>query len=138
MNRNSIYEIKFVLEGLYLMNNKPKTILMADDDEIVLNVGKKMLERMGFKVLTAKDGPEAIKVYKNNKDDIDLVISDTVMPGDGEHLLKEIRKINPDEKILITSGDVSKKPGILKLKVEGFIQKPYSLDDLSEIISKVL
>jgi len=120
------------------MNNKPKTILMADDDEIVLNVGKLMLERMGFNVLTAKDGPEAIKVYKNNKDDIDLVISDTVMPGDGEHLLKEIRKINPDEKILITSGDVSKKPGILKLKVEGFIQKPYSLDDLSEIISKVL
>ena len=120
------------------MNNKPKTILMADDDEIVLNVGKKMLERMDFNVLTAKDGPEAIKVYKNNKDKIDLVISDTVMPGDGEHLLKEIRKINPYAKIIMTSGDVSKKFGIAKLKVEGFIQKPYSFNDLSEIISKVL
>lgn len=62
------------------MNKKPKTILMADDDEIVLKVGKQMLERMGFNVLTAKDGPEAIKVYKSNKDIIDLVISDTIMP----------------------------------------------------------
>ena len=48
------------------MNKKPKTILMADDDEMVLDIGKKMLERMGFNVLTAKDAAEAIKVYENN------------------------------------------------------------------------
>lgn len=120
------------------MNEKPKTILMADDDEIVLDIGKQMLERMGFNVLTAKDASEAIKVYKTNKDKIDLVISDTIMPADGKKLLKEIRKINPDAKILMTSGDISKKADILKLKVEGFIQKPYSFNDLSEIISRVL
>ena len=51
---------------------------------------------------------------------------------------KEIRKVDPDAKIIMTSGDVSKKFGIAKLKVEGFIQKPYSFNDLSEIISKVL
>ena len=131
-------EIKFVLEDLHLMTKKPKTILMADDDELVLNIGEKMLEKMGFNVLTAKDAQEAIKVYKNNRDIIDLVISDTIMPGDGEHSLKQIRKINPDVKILITSGDVSKKPDILKLNHDGFIQKPYSFKDLSETISKVL
>ena len=108
------------------MNKKPKTILMADDDEMVLDIGKKMLERMGYNVLTAKNAAEAIKVYKNNTVTIDLVISDTMMPGDGEHSVKEIRKINPDAKILITSGDVSKKPGILKLNHNGFIQKPFS------------
>ena len=111
---------------------------MADDDEIVLMVGKKMLERMGFNVLTAKDGAEAIKIYKKNKDDIVLVISDAVMPGNGEQLIKKIRKIKPDEKIIVASGDVSKKPGILKLKVDGFIQKPFFFKDLSEKISKVL
>ena len=120
------------------MAKMPKTILMADDEEMVLDIGRKMLERMGFNVLTAKDAQEAIKVYKNNRDIIDLVISDTIMPSDGEQFVKEIRKINPDAKILITSGDVSKKPGILKLKIVGFIQKPYSFKDLSEIISKVL
>ena len=120
------------------MNNKPKTILMVDDDEMVLDIGKRMLERMGHNVLTAKDVGEAIKVYKNSKEMIDLVISDTMMPGDGEHSFKEIRKINPDAKILITSGDVGKKPDILKLNHDGFIQKPYSFKDLSEIISKVL
>jgi CheY-like chemotaxis protein len=120
------------------MNKEPKTVLMADDDEMVLNIGKKMLERMGFNVLTAKDGPEAINVYKNNRDIIDFIISDTMMPGDGEESLKEIKKINPDVKIIITSGDVSKKPGILKLNIDGFIQKPYSFKDLSEMISEVL
>ena len=120
------------------MNKEPKTILMADDDEMVLDIGKKMLERMGFNVLTAKDAAEAINVYKNNKDIIDLVISDTMMPGNGEHSLIEIRKINPDAKILIASGDVSKKPDILKLNHDGFIQKPYSFKYLSEILSKIL
>ncbi len=120
------------------MNDKPGTILIADDDEIVLMVGKKMLERMGFNVLTAKDGAEAINVYKKNKNDIDLVITDAVMPGNGEQLIKKIRKINPDEKIIVASGDVGKKPGIMKLKVEGFIQKPYFFKDLSEKILKVL
>lgn len=120
------------------MNEKPKTILMADDDETVLDIGRQMLERMGFNVLTAKDALEAINVYKTNKDDIDLVISDIIMPGDGRQLLKEIRKINPDEKIIMTSGDISKKADILRFKVEGFIKKPYSFNNLSEIISKVL
>ena len=120
------------------MNQKPKTILMADDDEMVLNLGRQMLERMGFNVLTAKDGPEAIRLYQNNSDIIDLVISDTMMPGDGEHLLKQIRKINPDVRFLRTSGDIGKRPGIDNLKIDGFIQKPYTFDDLSEIISKVL
>ena len=120
------------------MDKKPTTILIADDDEIALDVGKKMVERMGFNVLAAQDGPEAIRVYKNNKDIIGLVISDAIMPGNGEHLLKEIRKIDPDAKILITSGDLSKKPGILEKKIDGFIEKPYFFKELSEIISKVL
>ena len=63
--------------------NRQPVIMFADDDKICLDVSVQMLQRLGYTVLKAKDGKEAVEVYKNNQDKIDLVILDMVMPYNG-------------------------------------------------------
>ena len=65
------------------MLNGAETVLLVDDEEIVVGVGKQMLEKLGFSVLIARSGQEAVDVYKNSPDDVDLVLLDMIMPGMG-------------------------------------------------------
>ena len=82
-----------------------KTVLFVDDEEIVLGVGKQMLEKLGFSVLTAKNGIEALDVYKNNQNDIDIIILDMIMPDMGAaDTYVELQSINPAIKVLLSSG----------------------------------
>ncbi|MBW2428504.1 MAG: PAS domain S-box protein, partial [Deltaproteobacteria bacterium] len=117
------------------------TILLVDDEEIVLEAGVKMLELLGYRVLKAGSGKEAVEVYKDNKEAIDLVILDMIMPevGGGETFDK-IKKINPMVKVLLSSGYSldGKAAEILKRGCKGFMQKPFNLQKLSGKVKELL
>jgi DNA-binding NtrC family response regulator len=118
-----------------------KTVLFVDDEEIVLGVGKQMLEKLGFSVLTAKNGVEALDVYKNNQNDIDIIILDMIMPDMGAaDTYVELQSINPVIKVLLSSGYGTdhQTRELLSLGCSGFIQKPFSMQSLSEKIEEIL
>ncbi|TAL17106.1 PAS domain S-box protein [bacterium] len=115
------------------------TVLVADDEEAVQVVIVQLLEFAGFEVITASDGLDAVNVYRKNPGRFDLVILDMTMPVmDGIEALEEILSVNRDAKIILASGYAIKD---LESRVEGrarFIQKPYRLKTLLEIMEEVL
>jgi PAS domain S-box-containing protein len=118
-----------------------ETILLVDDEEMVLDVGVKMLETMGYVVLEAKSGQEAIDVYKQNQEQIDLVILDMIMPGmGGGEAFDKMKEINPKVNVLLFSGYSieGRAQDIMDRGCKGFIQKPFSLEDLSQKIREIL
>ncbi len=113
------------------------TVLLVDDEETVRDVGKEMLQELGFTTITANDGREAIEVFKANPD-IAFVILDLTMPRmDGEQCFRELHKIKPDVKVIISSGfneqEVTQK--FVGKGLAGFIQKPYKLFTLKEVVT---
>jgi len=120
--------------------NRQPVILFADDDKICLDVSVQMLQRLGYTVLEARDGKEAIEVYENNQDKVDLVILDMKMPHNGGHTFEQLKKINADLKIILTSG-YTEDYGIRELVKQGcndFLQKPFDLKILSKKIKNAL
>jgi CheY-like chemotaxis protein len=118
-----------------------ETILLVDDEDIVLDVGKEMLDALGYSVLFAKSGKDAIELYKANKDKIHLVLLDMIMPGiGGGEAYDKMKEINPDIKVLLSSGYSidGQATEILKRGCDGFIQKPFNLKQLSQRIRKIL
>ena len=104
-----------------------ETILFVDDEEMIVSVGKDMLESMGYKVITANSGKEALQIYENNKANIDLVIFDLIMPDmGGEVTFKKLQEINPAVKTVVSSGysigDQATK--FVQQGCRGFIQQP--------------
>jgi len=118
-----------------------KTVLLVDDEEIVIGVGRQMLEKLGFSVLTAKNGKEALDVYKNNQYGIDFVVLDMIMPDMGAaDTYVELQSINPAIKVLLSSGyGVDQQTNeLLNRGCKGFIQKPFNMKSLSEKIEETL
>jgi signal transduction histidine kinase/ActR/RegA family two-component response regulator len=118
-----------------------ETILIIDDEPDILEIGKEMLEVLGYKVHSAQNGKKAIELYTQNKDMIHLVILDMVMPEmNGEQVYDALLEINPDIKVLISSGYSQSGPAekILKKGCNGFIQKPFKIQLISQAIRKVL
>jgi len=117
------------------------TILLADDEEMVRRVGVDMLESMGFRVLAAADGQEAVEKFREHKEEIAGVLLDLTMPRmDGEEAFREIRRIRPDIRVILTSG-YNEQQTIRRFVGEGlagFIQKPFKLNDLSTMLRQVL
>ena len=123
------------------MANETETVLLVDDEEIVIGVGKQMLEKLGFSVLTAASGKEAIDIYKVNKDRIGFVVLDMIMPGLGAGDTYEgLREIDSAIKVLLSSGyGVDEQTSeILKRGCKGFIQKPFNMQVLSEKIEEIM
>lgn len=117
------------------------TILLVDDQDMVLDVGEKMLESIGYKVLTAQSGSEALDVYIKQKDDIDLIILDMIMPEmSGGETYARMRDIDAEVNVLLSSGYSmnSQVKEILGRGCNGFIQKPFSLKDLSIKVRELL
>jgi signal transduction histidine kinase/ActR/RegA family two-component response regulator len=118
-----------------------ESILLVDDEDIIIDVGEEMLKTLGYKVLIARGGKEAIKLYRKNKDKIDMVLLDMVMPemGGGE-TYDRLKKIDPDIKVLLLSGYSidGQATEILKRGCDGFIQKPFDVQGLSQRIRKIL
>ncbi|MBD3370750.1 response regulator, partial [Candidatus Fermentibacteria bacterium] len=118
-----------------------KTILLVDDEESVLSVGRAMLEKLGFSVITAAEGKQAVELYKGNPENIDLVILDLTMPEmDGVEAFTRIRTMSRDVPVVLSSGytqqDVMHR--FSGGRVDGFLHKPYSFEGLRKIIVKAL
>lgn len=114
-------------------------VLLVDDEETVRGIGKEMLQELGFTVITANDGREAVDLFKANPD-ISFVILDLTMPHmDGEQCFRELRMLKPDVKVIMSSGfseyEVTQK--FAGKGSAGFIQKPYKLSVLKEAIQKI-
>jgi PAS domain S-box-containing protein len=117
-----------------------ETILFVDDEDMIVNVGRDMLETMGYKVITANSGKEALQIYEKSKIDIDLVILDLIMPHlSGEATFKKIKEINPEAKVLLSSGYSinGQATKLIEQGCRGFIQKPYSINELSTRIREI-
>jgi len=117
------------------------TILLVDDEESVLEVGGMMLERVGFEVRTAKDGREALEVFRQHQADIVCVVLDMMMPNmSGEETLTELLRIQEDVKVLLSSGfheqDVTER--LSRASFVGFLGKPYTVDTLIGQLRHVL
>ena len=118
-----------------------EAILLVDDEAIILDVGKEILDVLGYKVFLASGGNEAIEIYKENKDKIALVILDMVMPGmGGGETYKSLKSINPDIKVMLSSGYNlgGEAAEIMKQGVNDFIQKPFTMTKLSHKIRNIL
>ncbi|OGP28979.1 MAG: hypothetical protein A2Z26_04905 [Deltaproteobacteria bacterium RBG_16_66_15] len=117
------------------------TILLVDDEESLIALGGRMLEHLGFDVLTASDGREAVDLYRKRAGEIDLVLLDLTMPHmDGGEAFGELRRINPDVRVILSSGysrdDVAGR--FAGKNLAGVLQKPYTLAKLTESLSAVI
>ncbi len=123
-----------------LMTGK-ETILLVDDEEGTIEVEELMLKELGYKVLPARSGKEAIALYKKNKASLDMVALDMIMPEmSGKDTYDELKKIDPGVKVLLVSGYSLNRQikEIMQLGCDGFIQKPFDIVQLSQKLRQVL
>ncbi len=131
----SFHDVEEVRHG------KEEVILLVDDETIILDVGKDMLKTLGYKVFLAPGGNEAIEIYRENSNEIDLVILDMIMPGmGGGETYKGLKSINPDIKVILSSGyNIGGEAAeIMKYGINDFIQKPFTMTKLSHTIRNIL
>ena len=117
------------------------TVLLVDDEEIILSVAEEMIQTLGYNVLTAANGQAAIAVYEAEKDTIGLVVLDLIMPGmGGGDVFDRLKAIDPDVKVLLSSGYSidGQAAAIMKRGCRGFIQKPFSIQELSQKIGQIM
>jgi signal transduction histidine kinase/ActR/RegA family two-component response regulator len=118
-----------------------RTVLLIDDEEVVLDVGVRMLQHFGYTVLSAGNGHEALQMYTENKEKIDLVILDMVMPDMGGRVVYDrLKQFNSEVKVLLSSGySLSGEASeIMKSGCNGFIQKPFNIKELTAQIDRIL
>ena len=119
----------------------PMTILLVDDEEIILEVGAQMIEALGHRVLRARSGHEALHVYGEHGSGIDLVILDMIMPDlSGGKTFDRLKEMDPNVRVLLSSGYSidGEASEILDRGCSGFIQKPFRLSDLSDALTEVM
>jgi CheY-like chemotaxis protein len=118
-----------------------ETILFVDDEDMVREMGEELLTGLGYRVLQAGSGEEAIELYRVRGRDIQLVILDLAMPKmDGEETFRRLKEIDPAVKVLIASGLIEPEPRrkMEEAGVAGFLLKPYKVGDLARTIREVL
>jgi nitrogen-specific signal transduction histidine kinase/CheY-like chemotaxis protein len=117
------------------------TVLLVDDEAAVREICISILEKIGYRVLSAKDGEEVLELYRNNKDEIDIVLLDMIMPNmSGGEIYDRLKEINPEIKVLLSSGYSidGEATEILNRGCDGFIQKPFDIKKLSAKIGEIL
>lgn len=116
-------------------------ILLVDDNQSVVDVGRQMLERLGFKVTPITESLKALEVFQSNPSDFDLVITDLSMPElGGDQLVEKIVNIRGDIPIILCSGFNDAMGDDLKIyqDIKDVLQKPVSMSQFSESIAKAL
>lgn len=115
-------------------------ILIADDDLAVLETTALLLERQGYKTITATDGAKAVSVYEQNKDLIDVILLDLMMPVmEGDKTIEVLRRINPKVKIIVLSGFTNHDRYQKAIeKAQACLAKPYTMREILAAIQKVL
>ncbi len=123
-----------------LLAGHGELILVVDDEDQIREITKKILEKHGYRVITANDGEEAIALYSQHGDEIEFVLMDMMMPVmDGSVCIQKMRKANPEVKIIAVSG-LGEKDKITKVEdtqVQAFLTKPYTAEKLLNIIHEV-
>lgn len=114
--------------------------LLVDDEEIIRSIAADMLKELGFDVMTAQDGREAVELFRQNRERIAFVVLDLTMPHmSGEEAFREMRRIDPSVRVIMSSGyneyEVTQK--FVGKGLAGFIQKPYSLSTLMDVIRDI-
>jgi two-component system, cell cycle sensor histidine kinase and response regulator CckA len=129
------------IEGSDIVQRGSGRILVVDDQDVIIDVTISMLKGLGYDVISATNGYDAITIYEGQKDQINLVILDMIMPMmSGGDTFERLRQINPDVKIILSSGysvDGQAKE-ILDRGCSGFIQKPFTMLTLSQKIQEIL
>jgi PAS domain S-box-containing protein len=118
-----------------------ETILLVDDEAIIIEVGRAILERLGYRVITADGGEQALEVMRTEGENIDLVILDLIMPGlDGGKTFDRIRELQPAMPVILASGYAisGQATAIMRRGCNGFMQKPFGAAALSQKIRQVL
>lgn len=118
-----------------------ETVLLVDDEEMILEVGRAMFEKLGYRVIVAEGGKQAVDVINKQGAEIDLVILDLIMPGvDGSQVFDHIKKTRPLLPIILSSGYAinGQADKIMQRGCNGFIQKPFNLFDLSKRVKQIL
>ncbi len=116
-------------------------VLVVDDEKSVRDLARKMLEHLGFDVVTAQDGREAVEIFQQSPNEIELVLLDLMMPRmSGHEAFEEIRRIRADARVILSSGyseeeTIGKYPAT---ELAGFIMKPYTLTALQQIVRQAL
>jgi two-component system cell cycle sensor histidine kinase/response regulator CckA len=108
---------------------------------VVIDVGKEMLEKLGYDVLTAKSGKDAVAIFSKESERIDLIILDMIMPGmDGSQTFDQLRDIESSIPVLLSSGYSlnGQANKIMQKGCNGFLQKPFLITQLSEKITQIL
>ncbi len=121
-------------------SDKRKNVLVVEDEDVLLELLRGTLEANGFNVLTAMDGVEAIRLYREHGKDIAVVLTDMGLPAiGGWEVLDEILKMNPSAKVICASGflDSSLRDEMIAAGAVEFIQKPYSYDSLIALLRKL-
>jgi CheY-like chemotaxis protein len=117
------------------------TILLVDDEDGILEIGKSMIEFLGYRVITAHTGAEALDLYANHKEKIDLVLLDMIMPGmSGGKVYDQLKAIDPQVNVLLISGYSveSEAKEILSRGCNSFMQKPFKIKELSRKIRDII
>ena len=117
------------------------TILVVEDEEAVMGVYRLVLKRLGYRILEAKTGGEALNLVKTCAPDIDLVLLDIVLPDmNGNIVYPQLMQARPGLKVIVCSGYAIDGParGIIDAGAQGFIQKPFSIVDFSRELKRVL
>ncbi|MBI5966896.1 MAG: PAS domain S-box protein [Deltaproteobacteria bacterium] len=118
-----------------------ETILLVDDEDTIINVVEKALNLLGYRVLIARGGEEAAEIYRENQQEIALVILDMIMPGiGGGEAYDLLKEINPHVKAILSSGYSfnGEAAHIIAMGCDGFIQKPFGIKELSKKIREIL
>ena len=118
-----------------------ETILLVDDEELVADIGERMLKKLGYRVLLADSGRKAIQIFEKAHHRINLVILDMIMPEmGGSETFDGLKAIAPDIKVLLSSGYSidGQASQIMKRGCNGFIQKPFNLKHFSQKIREIL
>ncbi len=116
--------------------NGTETILIIDDEDLILTMGEMVLSSFGYRVLTANNGHAALDIFQTRVAEIDLVITDLVMPQmSGRELIERLRRISPGVKIICASGFVR---AASSEEDENYLQKPFASQDLLRKVKQVL
>jgi CheY-like chemotaxis protein len=126
-------------ERSMLLRGKGETILVIDDESSLREMTKSTLEMYGYHVLLAKDGAEAVALVATHREEIDLIVTDMMMPlMDGSVTIRAIRRIVPETKIIATSGLQTNEQDALAVGASKFLLKPYSSERLMRCIRELL
>jgi len=119
----------------------PETVLLVDDEKMIIEVGEEILKALGYEAMFAGSGEEAINIYRENKERIDIIVLDMIMPGmGGGETFDRLKEIDPEVKVLLSSGYSidGMATDILERGCNQFIQKPFNIKELSQKLRDVL